>query len=301
MIVLLITLEYLVPSLFVLTPIVYLFVKQRRWSRSISRANARPPGLLGTVETTVLAVFGTILALHIASGGIGMATNPLPVAVLQVRALICGVIVAIAVIWIALAKWRSASLATCGMIVSTLIGTSALMKTQALSYERFEDEIRQIPVPVEIILNEQITDVDVLINGVRMGTAPLHTTIEEIDAKAPGIVVTEKEFQTGWKNFQQAVQPICQCKKSISIEQMDVTNSGHQDRQTMNLYVQLERKGQPVMVSGNMGLFGRVADVGSNSTRAHSVQRDDGRMGPRCDAVNRKSTSGRLPRRYQLV
>ena len=115
--------------------------------------------------------------------------------------MICGIMVVVAAGWMAFGAWRFVPLAAAGMIASTLVGTMVLAATHALSYEGFEDDIRLIPVPVEITLQDQVPDVDVLINGVRMGQAPLRTTMEEIAAKAPEITVSDEEQRKGWKNF----------------------------------------------------------------------------------------------------
>lgn len=244
------------PLVLVLMPF-YLFAKERRWSKSTSKAHARPPGWVRTAEVSVLGIFAAVLVLHIATGGFGMATTPLPMAVVRERTVICGIMVVIAVCWMALGAWRSVSLAAGGMIVSTLVGTMVLISTRALSYERFEDDIRQIPVPVEITLKEQVPDVDVLINGVRMGQAPLHTTMEEIAAKAPEITVSEEEQRKGWKNFGDGTF-LPQVKLSLDpASRVSIHTHDHQEKEKkIDLYVRFERKGQPVMVSGSMGYSG---------------------------------------------
>lgn len=254
----------IVQSSLVVAPI-YLLVKQWRWSRSISAANSSSPWSVRTIEVIVLAVLVSALVLHIATGGIGMSTAPLPTGVIRERALICAVIVAVATLWIVLAFRRSITLGSAGIITSALIGTLALSLTNAMSYERFESEIRKIPIPVEISLSENVSDVDVFVNGVRMGQAPLQTTIEDIEAKAPGIEYTDDDHRQEWKNFQGGTY---MPKKKISIDRAERVrinvNNPEQKQQKLDLVLHFERKGEPLLVSGNMSyssgsrMFGQI-------------------------------------------
>ena len=166
-------------------PLIYLWSKERRFSRSLAQSNRLPPKSIRIVEVSILLVITAMLVLQIASGGIGMASPPLPTALYLQRGIICAVLVGLASLWGLVGIRGRVALGTAGMLLCVLIGFLFISSANLLSYERFEQQIREIPLPVEIRLNEQIDDVDVIINGVNLGKVPLQTTMEEILAKAP--------------------------------------------------------------------------------------------------------------------
>jgi hypothetical protein len=241
--------EKIVLAAVVILPI-YLIVKAWRWSTSISKATERTPWSVRTVEAAVLAILAIVMVAHVASGGIGITTTHIQDFVVRERAFICWIMIAVAVCLVLLGLWKSISLAAGGMIVSAWIAMA--MIRSALSYEHFEKEILQIPVPVEITIREQIDDIDVVINGVRMGKAPLHTTIEELESKFPPTITNslDESLKAGMDE--------------VLKESRDWRNIGnmaclpgrfvHLGRATrfpetkMSLYFELERHGQPVMI-----------------------------------------------------
>ena len=246
---------------FVILPI-DLFGKSLQWPVSILEANGKTPWLVRTVEASILAILASVMVIHVASGGMGMATPPVQDFIIRERVVICAIMTAIAVCLILLGFWKSISLAAAGMIISLSIGM--FFVSSALSYERFEKQILKIPVPVDFTIQEQIDDIDILINGVRMGKAPLHTTIEELEAKAPPITVADDESRKGWKTFGNSTYPP---KAKIRIDQADrVVIRAHEENKSepMTLYVELERHGKPVTIAWIPGrsmpsrMFGQI-------------------------------------------
>lgn len=243
----------IMPMMFLLLPFVYLFVKNRRWSQSLSKSNATPPAIVRAVELTVLVLFSLSLMFFIATGGYGLATTPLPSFIWRDRAIVCGIIAVGTMAWLVLGARRSVSVAAAGLLATTVLGSGVLAATKMLSYERYEDEIRKIPLPIEISLREEISDVDVLINGVRLGQAPLHTTMEEIDQKASGQGKVFDEDSKNWKNFNGGTYLP---GKKLTLDRALDVKIGHQQRQPIDLYVQFERHGQPVWISGGISYSG---------------------------------------------
>ena len=246
---------------FVILPI-DLFGKSLQWPVSILEANGKTPWRVRTVEASILVILASVMVIHVASGGMGMATPPVQDFIIRERVVICAIMTAIAVCLILLGFWKSISLAAAGMIISLSIGM--FFVSSALSYERFEKQILKIPVPVDFTIQEQIDDIDILINGVRMGKAPLHTTIEELEAKAPPITVADDESRKGWKTFGNSTYPP---KAKIRIDQADrVVIRAHEENKSepMTLYVELERHGKPVTIAWIPGrsmpsrMFGQI-------------------------------------------
>ncbi len=234
---------------------IYLTAKAWRWSTSTSRINGKTPWSVRVVEASTLAILTSAMVIHVASGGIGMVTTPLHDFVIRERVVVCGILIALAACWILLGLWKSISLAAVGMIVSLPIAT--IFISSALSYEseRFKKEILKIPVPIEFTIREEIDDIDVTINGVRMGKAPLHTTIEELEAKAPPVTVPKDEYSKGWKNFGNSTY-LPRAKTRLDRADKVGFRSHEEKSEPMELYVQLERRGQLVMISGSMGHSG---------------------------------------------
>ncbi len=232
---------------------IYLTTKAWRWSASTSKINGKTPWSISIVEASTLAILTSVMVIHVASGGTGLITTPLQDFIIRERIMVCAIMIAVAGCWILLGIWKSISLASVGMIISIWMATIFVSSTPA--YERFEKEIRQIPVPINFTIQEQIDDIDVIINGVRMGKATLHTTIEELEAKVPPITLSQDEYSKGWKNFGNSTYlPRAKIRLDRANE---VTIRTHQkESEPMELYVQLERHGQPVMISGNTGHSG---------------------------------------------
>ena len=231
---------------FVILPI-DLFGKSLQWPVSILEANGKTPWLVRTVEASILAILASVMVIHVASGGMGMATPPVQDFVIRERVVICAIMTAIAVCLILLGFWKSISLAAAGMIISLSIGM--FFVSSALSYERFEKQILKIPVPVDFTIQEQIDDIDILINGVRMGKAPLHTTIEELEAKAPPIAVADDESRKGWKTFGNSTYPPNAKIRIDRAERVVIRALEEEKSEPLELYVALERHGKPVTIA----------------------------------------------------
>ena len=237
-----------IPIALLALPVYYLFFKERFWRQSIPRKSG-PPTTATTIEVFVLGLFAGILILHIATGGIGMVAKPLPSFVARDRTLVCLAMAGIAVCWLVLAARRSTPLATAGMTLSTVLGAIVLLATNALSYSRYADEIRKIPLPVEISIAEKISDVDVFVNNVRIGQAPLKTTLEEIKARAPSIEVSDEVYRSGWKNFSGGTFLPMQ---KIRFEGGRRVEIGEDQDDPADVFIRFERKGQPLLVSGSL-------------------------------------------------
>lgn len=243
----------IMPMMFLLLPFVYLLVKNRRWSQSLSKSNATAPRIVRVVELTILALFSLSLMFFICTGGYGLATTPLPSFIWRDRAIICGVIAVGTMAWMVLGARRSVAAAAAGFLASTVLGTGVLAASKMLAYERYEDEIRKIALPIEISIRDEISDVDVLINGVRMGKAPLHTTIEEIDQKAPAEGKVFDEDPRNWRNFNGGTYLP---GKKLTLDRALDVKIGNSHRQPIDVYVQFERHGKPVWIFGGIGWSG---------------------------------------------
>ncbi len=230
---------------------IYLTLKAWRWSASTSKINGKAPWSVSLVEASTLAILTCVMVIHVASGGTGLVTSPLQEFIIRERILACAIMIAVAGCWILLGLWKSISLAAVGMLISI----SMTFASAKPVYERFEKEIRQIPVPIEFTIREEIDDIDVVINGVQMGKAPLHTTIDELEKKAPPIEVPKDEYSKGWKNFGNSTYLP---RAKTRLDRADrVGIRGDRDKsEPMELYVQLERHGQPVMIAGSLGHSG---------------------------------------------
>lgn len=245
----------------VLLPLIYLIPKERRWSKSLSSQDSRPPKHVRTVELAVLGLMALSLVLHVSTGGFGLNLNPVPSFLWYARGLVCGVIVVITAGWMWLGARRSVPMATAGLIATTFPGTMILISAKGLSFERFEAEIRKIPVPVIISIQEEISDVDVLINGTLMGKAPLQTTTDEIEALGSADVSQFQEDHKNWKNFNGATyMPI----KKITIDRATRVTMDDKENEKLDFYVQFQRKGQPLMILGSLSfssgsrMFGQI-------------------------------------------
>ncbi len=232
---------------------IYLTLKAWRWSASTSKINGKAPWSVSLVEASTLAILTSVMVIHVASGGTGLVTSPLQEFIIRERILACAIMIAVAGCWILLGLWKSISLAAVGMLIS--ISMAMTFASSKPVYERFEKEIRQIPVPIEFTIREEIDDIDVVINGVQMGKAPLHTTIDELEKKAPPIEVPKDEYSKGWKNFGNSTY-LPRAKTRLDRADRVGIRGDREKSEPMELYVQLERHCQPVMISGSLGHSG---------------------------------------------
>ena len=88
-----------------------------------------------------------------------------------------------------------------------------------------------------------------------MGKAPLHTTIDELEKKAPPIEVPKDEYSKGWKNFGNSTY-LPRAKTRLDRADRVGIRGDREKSEPMELYVQLERHCQPVMISGSLGHSG---------------------------------------------
>ena len=138
--------EILFLAAIVILPI-YLTLKAWRWSASTSKINGKAPWSVSLVEASTLAILTSVMVIHVASGGTGLVTSPLQEFIIRERILACAIMIAVAGCWILLGLWKSISLAAVGMLIS--ISMAMTFASSKPVYERFEKEIRQIPVPIE--------------------------------------------------------------------------------------------------------------------------------------------------------
>ena len=232
---------------------IYLTIKAWRWSASTSKINGKAPWSVSIVEASTLAILTSVMVIHVASGGTGLVTSPLQDFIIRERIMACAIMIAVAGCWILLGLWKSISLAAVGMLIS--ISMAMTFTSSKPVYVRFEKEIRQIPVPIEFTIREEIDDIDVVINGVQMGKAPLHTTIDELEKKAPPIEVPKDEYSKGWKNFGNSTY-LPRAKTRLDRADQVVIRGHREESEPMELYIQLERHGQPVMIAGSLGHSG---------------------------------------------
>jgi len=254
-------LPILITTSVVLLPLAYLIPKERRWMKSLSVQDSRPPQRVRTVELAVLGLMAFSLVLHVSMGGLGLTMKPVPAFLWHARGLVCAVIAVVTAAWMWLGARRSVPMATAGLVATTVLGAMVFASAKGLSYERFETEIRKIPVPVIISIQEEIPDVDVVINGVRLGKAPLHTTTDEIEAKGSSDIRQFQHDHTTWKNFGGATyMPV----QKISIDRATRVTMDDKGGEKLDVYVQFERRGQPLMISGSLGyssgsrMFGQI-------------------------------------------
>ena len=254
-----------IPLVFVMLPWIYLIPKERRWSKSLCAEGTPSAQPVRQIESVVLCVFALIPILKLVTGGIGWNITPLPNFLIRDRAILCGIMAFMSLGWLILGLRKSTSIAAGGMIVSLLIGAAIVTSTNALSYERYESEIRQIPLPFEVSIHQEIGDVEVLINGVKMGTAPLKTTLETIEANRDSWKPISEENHKDSKNLSSSTYLP---GKLLKIDSARAVNIGDHDLDSkVDLYFQFERKGQPLMVSGNIGyshgsrMFGQIQPV----------------------------------------
>ena len=56
--------------------VVYCFVKEWRWSKSISKVTGRPPRFIRAAEISILGLLCLLLVLPIVTGRFGVSTTP---------------------------------------------------------------------------------------------------------------------------------------------------------------------------------------------------------------------------------
>lgn len=158
---------------------------------------------------------------------------------------------------LAVSLWRSTAVATFSLaVVLTVAASLAVHARHAPLSETAQAEFAKTPIPVIITVEGIDRSADVMLNGVRMGKTPVHTTVEDIQATVPVWEDVPEKFGP----MRDSANRPCWIPLSLSWSVLD----GNPSR--LELFAMFERDGQPLTGyrggSGSGGGRGR-AWVGS--------------------------------------
>ena len=216
--------------------------------RSASPTNQRASQTSRAIELSVIAILAGILGWFITTDGVGPII-PIKSAAM-IRGSTIGVIVLMTLSSVALATARNYSMSRIAMALGAAImmGTVVFASTALLSYKRFVDEIRQVPVPVEITVYPPVSGVDVIINGVSMGRAPLSSTIDEIIRKTPSRSGTKPVHSAGASLLGIGYLD----RKRIQLPQATHVVDFSDPETPLELDFEFTRHGKPILVCANL-------------------------------------------------
>lgn len=230
----------------------YRMLQINRRSRSAVASNRRATTSVRAIELGILVILAAIFAMFIASDGLA---RPIPIrsfTIIRGSTIAAVFLVTACAVVLAIVQKVSISRIAFGTTGLLLLGSFVFASADPLAVEKHVDEIRQIPVPVEVSLNPPIANVEVIINGVSMGATPLTMTISDIVSKTssrdetrpPTTPTTSIGYQTYYET------------KRIQLGRAnDVVKYDHHEK-PLELDFEFKRDGQRLLIDGNMGWSG---------------------------------------------
>lgn len=231
-----------------------------RQTRSAAPQNRLADPAVRAFELIAIGLLAGMLGLFMASSGVGPLI-PIRSFILIRGTMICGLIgvTACAALFAIIRKLPISRIAfvLAGFL---LVGGFVVASTNPLSYTRYVEEIRKIPVPVEISTNPPISNLEVIINGVSMGQTPLTTSIDDIIASVPA---RDEKPPTPVSDLSIRNQGYFELKRIPLQRANHVVNYSERDK-PVELDFQFRQNGKPILIAGNMSwqngsrMFGQI-------------------------------------------